>query len=96
MTDLTRLSAADLAARLASREISSVEATQAHLDRIAAVDGDLHAFLHVNAHALDVAADIDRRRAAGEELGPVAGVPLAIKDVLVTTDMPGRRRSNRA
>ncbi|QEW03358.1 Asp-tRNA(Asn)/Glu-tRNA(Gln) amidotransferase subunit GatA [Microbacterium lushaniae] len=86
--DLTRLSASDLAARLSAGEVSSVEATQAHLDRIAAVDGDLHAFLHVNARALDVAADIDRRRAAGEELGPIAGVPLAIKDVLVTTDMP--------
>ncbi|GAA3210034.1 Asp-tRNA(Asn)/Glu-tRNA(Gln) amidotransferase subunit GatA [Microbacterium terregens] len=88
MTDLTRLSAADLAGRLATREVSSVEATQAHLDRIAAVDGDIHAFLHVSDHALEVAADIDRRRAAGEQLGPVAGVPLAIKDVLVTTDMP--------
>ncbi|GAA1847577.1 Asp-tRNA(Asn)/Glu-tRNA(Gln) amidotransferase subunit GatA [Microbacterium koreense] len=88
MSDLTRLSAADLAARLASREVSSVEATKAHLDRITAVDGDVHAFLHVSDHALDVAADIDRRRAAGEALGPVAGVPLAIKDVLVTTDMP--------
>ena len=39
-------------------------------------------------HALETAADIDRRRAAGEALGPLAGVPLAIKDVLVTTDMP--------
>jgi aspartyl-tRNA(Asn)/glutamyl-tRNA(Gln) amidotransferase subunit A len=88
VSELIRLSAADLAAKLASGEVSSVEATQAHLDRIAAVDADIHAFLHVSDHALDIAADIDRRRAAGEELGPVAGVPLAIKDVLVTTDMP--------
>ena len=88
MTDITRLSAADLADKLASREISSVEATRAHLDRIAAVDGDVHAFLHVSDRALDAAAEIDRRRAAREDLGPVAGVPLAIKDVLVTTDMP--------
>lgn len=88
MTDITRLSAADLAEKLAAREVSSVEATQAHLDRIAAVDGDVHAFLHVSDRALDVAADVDRRRAAREELGPLAGVPLAIKDVLVTTDMP--------
>jgi len=88
VSDLTRLTAADLAAALASGEVSSVEATQAHLDRISAVDGDVHAFLHVNAAALDVAAGIDRRRAAGEELGALAGVPLAIKDVLVTTDMP--------
>ncbi|MFT3799266.1 Asp-tRNA(Asn)/Glu-tRNA(Gln) amidotransferase subunit GatA [Microbacterium sp.] len=88
MSDLTRLNAADLAARLAAGEVSSVEATQAHLDRIAAVDGDVHAFLHVSDHALTVAGDIDRRRAAGEALGELAGVPLAIKDVLVTTDMP--------
>lgn len=86
--DLTRLTAAQLSERLRSGEVSSVEATRAHLDRIAAVDGDVHAFLHVNASALDAAADIDRRRAAGEELGALAGVPLAIKDVLVTTDMP--------
>ncbi|MCT9001590.1 Asp-tRNA(Asn)/Glu-tRNA(Gln) amidotransferase subunit GatA [Microbacterium memoriense] len=88
MSELIRLSAADLAARLSAGDVSSVEATQAHLDRIAAVDGDVHAFLHVSDHALDVAADIDRRRAAGEQLGDLAGVPLAIKDVLVTTDMP--------
>jgi aspartyl-tRNA(Asn)/glutamyl-tRNA(Gln) amidotransferase subunit A len=86
--DLIRLTAADLAAKLASGEVSSVEATQAHLDRIAAVDAEIHAFLHVSDHALGVAAEIDRRRAAGQQLGPVAGVPLAIKDVLVTTDMP--------
>ncbi|MBN9152877.1 MAG: Asp-tRNA(Asn)/Glu-tRNA(Gln) amidotransferase subunit GatA [Microbacterium sp.] len=88
MTDITRLSAADLAAELSSGTVSSVEATRAHLDRIAAVDGDVHAFLHVSDHALDVAAEIDRRRSAGDALGPLAGVPLAIKDVLVTTDMP--------
>ncbi len=88
MSDLIRLTAAELAARLAAGEVSSVEATQAHLDRIAAVDGDVHAFLHVSDHALEVARAIDERRAAGEDLGELAGVPLAIKDVLVTTDMP--------
>lgn len=88
VTELTNLTAAVLAEKLASGEVTSVEATRAHLDRIAAVDGDVHAFLHVNEHALDVAADIDRRRAAGEHLSAVAGAPLAIKDVLVTTDMP--------
>ena len=89
MTDLTRLSAADLAARLTSGEVSSVEATRAHLDRIEAVDADVHAFLHVAGEkALATAADIDRRRSAGEALGPLAGVPVAIKDVLATDDMP--------
>ena len=89
--DLTRLSASDLAASLASGEVSSVEATRAHLDRISAVDGDIHAFLHVAADAaLERAAEIDRMRASGDDrvLGALAGVPIAIKDVLCTLDMP--------
>jgi len=85
---ITRLPAAELAQLLAAGELSSVEATRAHLDRIAQVDDVVNAFLHVSDHALDVAADVDARRAAGEQLGPLAGVPLAIKDVLVTSDMP--------
>jgi aspartyl-tRNA(Asn)/glutamyl-tRNA(Gln) amidotransferase subunit A len=86
--ELIRLSAADLASKLASGEVSSVEATQAHLDRIAAVDGGVHAFLHVSANAIATAARIDQQRAAGDTLGPLAGVPVAIKDVLCTIDMP--------
>lgn len=85
---LITLPASTLAGLLASGEVSSVEATRAHLDRIAAVDGDVHAFLHVNAGAVDTAAAIDARRAAGETLGPLAGVPIAIKDVLCTIGMP--------
>ena len=85
---LVEMSAAELAAKLASREVSSVEVTQAHLDRIAAVDGDVHAFLHINADAIDTAALIDAQRAAGEPLGELAGVPIAIKDVLCTVGMP--------
>ncbi|KHK97525.1 glutamyl-tRNA amidotransferase [Microbacterium mangrovi] len=88
MTDIIRLSAAELAAKLTSGEVSSVEATRAHLDRIADVDTDVRAFLHVSDRAIDTAEEIDRRRAAGEPLGELAGVPLAVKDVLVTTDMP--------
>ncbi|GAB3633439.1 Asp-tRNA(Asn)/Glu-tRNA(Gln) amidotransferase subunit GatA [Microbacterium shaanxiense] len=88
MSDLIRLTAAELADRLAAGDVSSREATQAHLDRIAAVDGDVHAFLHVNQGALAAADAVDDARAAGEQLHPLAGVPLAIKDVLVTTDQP--------
>jgi aspartyl-tRNA(Asn)/glutamyl-tRNA(Gln) amidotransferase subunit A len=86
--ELITLSAAALAEKLTAGEISSVEVTQAHLDRIAAVDGDVHAFLHVNAAALETAASIDQRRASGETLGALAGVPVAIKDVLCTLGMP--------
>ena len=87
--DITRLSASDLASALARKDISSVEATQASLDRIAAVDGDLHAFLHVaSEEALTTAAEIDAKRASGDELHPLAGVPIAVKDVVVTQGLP--------
>ena len=88
MTDLTRLTAAALSDLLVSREVSSVDVTRAHLDRIAAVDGAVHAFLHINANALDTAAAIDALRSEGAPLGPLAGIPIAIKDVLCTIDMP--------
>jgi len=88
MADLTRLTAAELGGLLARGEVSAVEATRAHLDRIEAVDGDVHAFLHVATNALETAGEIDRARAAGEPLGELAGVPVAIKDVLCTLDMP--------
>ncbi len=88
--DLTRLGAADLADRIHSGDVSSVEVTQAHLDRIAEVDGDYHAFLHVaGEQALAAAAEVDRAVAAGESpASPLAGVPIALKDVFTTTDMP--------
>lgn len=93
MSDLIRLTAAQMAAKLRASEITSVELTQAHLDRIAAVDGELNAFLHVNAaEALDVAAAVDQIRAAGgedaESLHPLAGVPIAVKDLIVTVGQP--------
>jgi aspartyl-tRNA(Asn)/glutamyl-tRNA(Gln) amidotransferase subunit A len=76
-TDLTRLSAAELAHALDSKELSSVEVVQAHLDRIAAVDADVHAFLHVDGEgALEAARAVDGRRAAGEDLHVLAGVPM--------------------
>jgi aspartyl-tRNA(Asn)/glutamyl-tRNA(Gln) amidotransferase subunit A len=88
-SELTRLTAVEVAAAVASGEVSAAEVTQAHLDRIAATDGDLHAFLHVATEsALAAAAEVDRRRAEGEPLGPLAGVPLALKDVFTTEGVP--------
>ena len=81
--------AADMAQALASKEVSSVELTQAHLDRIAAVDGDVKAFLHVdNTGALAQAAAVDADRASGKAMSPLAGVPLALKDVLAQKGIP--------
>ena len=89
MTELTTATAAELAGRIAAREVSSEEVTRAHLDRIDEVDGEINAFLHVGAdEALAAARDVDSRLAAGEALGPLAGVPIALKDVFTTTDAP--------
>lgn len=86
---IIHLSAAELSTKLVAGEVSSVEATQAHLDRIHQTEAEVHAFLHVaDENALAAAADVDARRASGAELGPLAGVPIAIKDVLATRDMP--------
>ena len=92
-TDLTRLNAASLAEGLAAGEYASVDVTRAHLDRIAAADGDadtgVHAFLHVDADgALATAADVDVRRAAGDTLPALAGVPIAVKDLVCTEGLP--------
>ena len=89
MTELLRRTAADLADALASGETTSVELTETHLDRIAAVDGDVHAFLHVDREgALAQARASDERRAAGRAAGPLDGVPVAVKDVLTTKGLP--------
>ncbi len=81
--------ATEMAADLASGERTSVEITQAHLDRIHEVDTDVHAFLYVNdEEALETAASVDEDRAAGKDLPALAGVPIALKDVMVTRGMP--------
>jgi len=87
--DLIRQSAATLAEAIAEGEVSAREVTQAHLDRIAEVDDRVHAFLHVDGQgALATADAVDASRAAGELLGPLAGVPLALKDILAMKDVP--------
>ncbi|MEU1287048.1 Asp-tRNA(Asn)/Glu-tRNA(Gln) amidotransferase subunit GatA [Kitasatospora sp. NPDC005856] len=89
MTELIRYTAAETASAVAKGEVSAVEVAQAHLDRIAAVDEKVNAFLHVDTEgALAAAKAVDDKRAKGEELGPLAGVPLALKDVFTTKGIP--------
>jgi len=89
MSELIRMNASDLVDAMNSGDVSSVEVTQAHLDRIAAVDGDVHAFLHVDAAgALSAAADVDAKRSAGEAQSVLAGVPLGLKDILASKGQP--------
>jgi aspartyl-tRNA(Asn)/glutamyl-tRNA(Gln) amidotransferase subunit A len=81
--------AAEMSVALAKGEVTSVALTKQHLDRIADVDQKVKAFLHVdNENALAQAAAVDADRAAGKELSPLAGVPLALKDVLVQEGVP--------
>ena len=85
MSELITKSALELAAGLASGEFSSVEVTQAHLDRIAATEDDFGSFITVTDElALATAKDVDEKRARGEELHALAGVPVALKDLVVT------------
>jgi aspartyl-tRNA(Asn)/glutamyl-tRNA(Gln) amidotransferase subunit A len=89
MTGVVEWSAAEIAAAVASGEVSAVEVAQAHLDRIDAVDAEVRAFLHVDADgALAAAGRVDADRTAGRHLSPLAGVPLAMKDVVVTEGLP--------
>ncbi len=89
MSDLTRRTAAELADALAAGDTTSVEVTQASLDRIAEVDSAVHAFLHVDAEgALAAARAADERRASGAAASPLDGVPIAVKDVLTTEGLP--------
>ncbi|WP_425308850.1 Asp-tRNA(Asn)/Glu-tRNA(Gln) amidotransferase subunit GatA [Ammonicoccus fulvus] len=87
--DILRANAHELARQIAAGERSSEEITRAHLDQIAAVDGAVHSFLHIESdRALEAARRVDAKRAAGETLGPLAGVPLALKDVFTMTGAP--------
>src|SRR4051794_9302437 len=88
-SELTRITAAELSEALSKGDTTATEVTQAHLDQIAAVDGKVHAFLHVAAdQALDQARQIDEERKKGTVRSPLAGVPIAVKDVFTTTGMP--------
>lgn len=88
--ELLTSSAADLAAKIHAKEISSREVTEAFLSRIETIDSDIGAFLHVGRDEALAAADrVDESLAKGEApASPLAGVPLALKDVFVTTDAP--------
>ena len=85
MEQLTSMGIVDAHAGLAAGDFTSVALTQALLQRIEQVDGALHAYLRTTpAQTLAAAEDADRRRAEGDDR-PLLGIPLAIKDVLMTT-----------
>ena len=82
-------SATEMSQLLKDGEISSVDLTKAHLERIDEVDGQVKAFLHVDREgALAQAQLVDTKRKSGEKLSPLAGVPLALKDVMTQRGIP--------
>ena len=85
MAELWQLTISEAGELLRRGEISAVELTRAHLERIDAVEGNVKAFVTVtDKQALSDAERIDQARREGTALGPLAGIPLAIKDVLCT------------
>ncbi|AZZ83293.1 amidase [Gordonia alkanivorans] len=93
-TDLTRMSASDLAAAIRSRSVTAVEVTEAALGRVNALDDHLHAFVErTDAAALDRAAAVDEAFDRGEDPGPLAGVPIAVKDLIATAGVVTRSGS---
>src|SRR5215213_5374043 len=87
-SDLTWLSVAEARRLLDAREVSATELAKAHLDRIDRIDGDLHAHLHVMTDvAMQQASAADERIAKGDS-APLTGIPVSLKDVLVTADAP--------
>jgi aspartyl-tRNA(Asn)/glutamyl-tRNA(Gln) amidotransferase subunit A len=88
MTELYALTISEAADLLRHKKISSVELTQAHLERIRAVEPEVRAFTLVTDElALQQAEAADRRFASGERLFPLTGIPIAIKDVICTKDI---------
>jgi aspartyl-tRNA(Asn)/glutamyl-tRNA(Gln) amidotransferase subunit A len=87
--DLIRQPASVLAAAISEGEVSSLEVTKAHLARITEVDERVHAFLQVTGEeALAAAELVDEKRRSGAKLGALAGVPIAVKDVLTMRGVP--------
>ncbi|MEY4455355.1 MAG: hypothetical protein RIQ45_878 [Actinomycetota bacterium] len=86
---MIRKNASEMAAALAAKEISSVELVNAHFDRIAEVDTQVKAFLYLDKDgALSQAKAVDDARAKGESLAPLAGVPVALKDIFTQKGVP--------
>lgn len=86
--DLATLGVASVRAGLAAGDFSAEALTLACIDQIKALNGTYNAIIFENDQALETARAIDRRRAAGEPLGPLAGVPVVIKDPMDMVGFP--------
>lgn len=88
MMELTRLKAWEMKELLKKGEISSEELVKAHLDNIDRLEKDIHAFITVDReNALETARKVDKKLKAGEETGLLAGIPIGIKDNIMTKNL---------
>jgi aspartyl-tRNA(Asn)/glutamyl-tRNA(Gln) amidotransferase subunit A len=89
--ELCALPATELSRRIRDKEVSAVEVTEAALDRVGSLDGRLHAFSELTADlAREQAQQVADAVSRGEDLGPLAGVPIAVKDLIATAGIPTR------
>ena len=86
--DVVEATIPQMQAALADGSVTSRELVEAHLLRIALYEEEVNAVITVNPRALEIADSLDRERAAGRVLGPLHGIPVALKDNIHTTDMP--------
>ncbi len=87
--DILRATAAELSSELATGNVSSVEIVTAHVEQVERVEDQIHAFVNVDVGgALEQAGRVDDARRSGEAVSPLAGIPLALKDVFTYTGLP--------
>jgi aspartyl-tRNA(Asn)/glutamyl-tRNA(Gln) amidotransferase subunit A len=82
--DILKLSIKELSEALSKKELSSVQITKAYLLEIKKTDKDIHAYLALNSNALQEAKEADKRTKAGKRLSKIDGIPVAIKDIILT------------
>ena len=89
MTDIFSLSLEELASKLKDAQFSSVEVCEKYIERINKFEKDVKAWAHFDKKVLlEKAANADEHRRSGKPVGPLHGVPVALKDIIGTVDMP--------
>ena len=89
MSDIFSLKVEELASKIKDAQLTSVEICETYLERIKKFEKDVKAWAHFDKKLLlEKAAESDEHRRSGKPLGPLHGIPIAIKDIIGTVDMP--------
>ena len=86
--DVVEATIPEMQQAMAQGRVTSRQLVEAHLLRIALYEEDVNAVIAINHNALEIADSLDRLRAEGRVLGPLHGIPVALKDNIHTTEMP--------